>query len=125
MIEITKGFGFDAAHTLTRAIDTESSRRIHGHSYRAEIAVRGARDSETGMVMDMGRLEGLLEGVRDGLDHRFLDDINDLGPGTLENLAVWIWNRLELDCTGLARVTVYRDSANESCSYWGEADDAK
>jgi 6-pyruvoyltetrahydropterin/6-carboxytetrahydropterin synthase len=125
MIEITKGFGFDAAHTLTRAIDTESSRRIHGHSYRAEIAVRGVRDSVTGMVMDMGRLETLLEAVRDGLDHRFLDDINDLGPGTLENLAVWIWNRLELDCAGLARVTVYRDSANESCSCWGDADEAK
>lgn len=125
MIEITKGFGFDAAHTLTRDIDADSSRRIHGHSYRAEIAVRGMRDASTGMVMDMGKLEHLLEGVRDGLDHRFLDDIADLGPGTLENLAVWIWNRLEPDCAGLARVTVYRDSANESCSYWGGADDAK
>ena len=29
-------FFFDAAHTLERAIETESSRRIHGHTYYAE-----------------------------------------------------------------------------------------
>jgi 6-pyruvoyltetrahydropterin/6-carboxytetrahydropterin synthase len=75
--------------------------------------------------MDMGQFERLLEATRDGLDHRFLDDIDGLGPGTLENLATWIWHQLEPDCVGLARVTVYRDSAFESCSYWGETGDAQ
>jgi 6-pyruvoyltetrahydropterin/6-carboxytetrahydropterin synthase len=41
MFELSKQFRFDAAHTLERSIDTESSRRIHGHSYRAEVTVRG------------------------------------------------------------------------------------
>ncbi len=124
-MEVTKGFAFDAAHTLRRDIDAEPSRRVHGHSYRAEVTLRGRPDPATGMIIDMGRLERTLAGVRDGLDHRFLDDVEDLGPGTIENLAVWIWNRLQGVCDGLARVVVYRDSAQESCSYWGDAADGR
>ena len=32
MFELSKTFGFDAAHTLRRKVDAEPSRRIHGHS---------------------------------------------------------------------------------------------
>lgn len=125
MIEITKCFGFDAAHTLQRDIDAEPSRRIHGHSYRAEVALRGRPDPRTGMVMDMGHLERAMAEVRDGLDHRFLDEVADLGPATLENLAMWIWTHIGPKCAGLTRVTVYRESAQESCSYWGEMHDGR
>ena len=120
MFELTKGFRFEAAHTLlSRAVDAEPSRRIHGHSYRAEVVVRGAPDPVTGMIIDLGVFERALVGVRDGLDHRFLDEVAGLGPATLENLAVWIWRGLAPVCAGLARVTVHRDSNEESCSYFG------
>ena len=33
----------EAAHTLERSIDAEGSRRIHGHTYTAEVMVRGER----------------------------------------------------------------------------------
>lgn len=120
MFELTKGFRFEAAHTLaSRAVDAEPSRRIHGHSYRAEVVVRGAPDPATGMIIDLGVFERALAGVRDGLDHRFLDEVAGLGPATLENLTVWIWRGLAPVCAGLARVTVHRDSNEESCSYFG------
>ena len=120
MFELTKGFRFEAAHTLPgRAVDAEPSRRIHGHSYRAEVVVRGTPDPATGMVMDLGVFERALEGVRDSLDHRFLDEVAGLGPATLENLAVWIWRGLAPVCTGLARVAVHRDSNAESCTFYG------
>jgi 6-pyruvoyltetrahydropterin/6-carboxytetrahydropterin synthase len=77
MYELSKRFYFDAAHTLRREIDTESSLRIHGHSYRAEVTVRGAPDPESGMLVDLGLLERKLAEARDALDHRFLDEIND------------------------------------------------
>lgn len=120
MFELSKQFRFDAAHTLDRLIQTESSRRIHGHSYRAEVTVRGRIDPVTGMVVDLGVLEGLMEEARDALDHRFLDEINDLGPATMENLSRWIWDHLKPVVTNLFRVSVYRDSSGEVCSYWGE-----
>lgn len=120
MFELSKQFRFDAAHTLDRIIDTQSSRRIHGHSYRAEVTVRGRPDPKTGMIVDLGILEREMEGARDALDHRFLDEINDLGPATMENLCQWIWLRLAPVISNLWRVSVYRDSSGETCSYWGE-----
>lgn len=119
MFELSKQFRFDAAHTLHRVIETESSRRIHGHSYRAEVTLRGQPDPDSGMLMDLGLFEQALNETRDGLDHRFLDEINDLGPATMENLAAWIWRRLEPQMPRLARVTVYRDSGGETCTYFG------
>lgn len=120
MFELSKQFRFDAAHTLDRVIETESSRRIHGHSYRAEVTVRGRPDPITGMVVDLGLLERAMEEARDGLDHRFLDEVNDLGPATMENLSRWIWNRLSPVIGNLHKVSVYRDSGGDACTYWGE-----
>lgn len=120
MHELSKQFRFEAAHTLQRMIDAEPSQRIHGHSYRAEVVVRGRPDPESGMLVDLGLFERALEDARHGLDHRLLDEINDLGPGTLENLSAWIWRRVRDVCPGLSRVTVYRDSTGDTCSYFGE-----
>jgi 6-pyruvoyltetrahydropterin/6-carboxytetrahydropterin synthase len=120
MFELSKQFRFEAAHTLQREVDAEPSRRIHGHSYRAEVTVRGAADPRSGMVIDLGVFERALADARAGLDHRFLDEVPGLGPATLENLSVWIWRRLVGRCSGLFKVTVYRDSEGDTCSYFGE-----
>ncbi len=124
MFELTKQFRFDAAHTLRREVDAESSARIHGHSYRAEITIRGRPDPTSGMIVDTTIFERLLADAHDALDHRMLDEINDLGPATLENLSAWIWRRLEPTLPGLYKVQVLRDSANESCTYWGREERA-
>src|SRR3569833_193068 len=107
---------FDAAHTLDRASETESSRRIHGHSYRAEVTVRGVPDAKSGMVVDLGLIERALGDARNTLDHRFLNESYDLGPATLENLSAWIWKKIAPIFPGLVRVTVYRDSGAERCT---------
>src|ERR1700722_18582613 len=117
MWELTKSFRFDASHTLDRSIDTDASRRIHGHSYRAEVTLSGKTDPKTGMVMDFGLLERQLSQAREGLDHRLLDDVEDLGPPTMENLAAWIWRRLAPATDTLVQVTVFRDSQGESVTY--------
>jgi 6-pyruvoyltetrahydropterin/6-carboxytetrahydropterin synthase len=123
MFELSKQFRFEAAHTLERAIGTEGSRRVHGHSYRAEVAVRGVPDRASGMIVDLGLLDRSLQTVRDGLDHHFLDDVQGLGPATLENLAVWIWRALTANGVTPSRVLVARDSSGESCLYTGPDDD--
>ena len=119
MFELSKQFRFESAHTLDRTVNGEASRRLHGHSYRAEVVVRGRADPNTGMVLDLGLLERALEDARLGLDHHFLNKVPDLGPATMENISVWIWRKVSKTCGGIARVTVYRDSAGEACSYFG------
>ena len=123
MLEISKQFRFESAHTLHRAADGETARdaskRIHGHSYRAEVVVRGNADAKTGMVVDFGTLERAIDEARVGLDHHFLNEVPDLGPATMENLSIWIWHKVAANCSSLSRVTVYRDSTGETCSYFG------
>lgn len=119
MFELSKQFRFEAAHTLERAISTDSSRRIHGHSYRAEVTIRDVTDPVTGMVIDLGLFARLLSEVRDGLDHRLLDDVPELGPPTIENLSLWIWNKLTKHYPTLTKVIVFRDSEGETCTYFG------
>jgi len=60
--------------------------------------------------------------VRDGLDHHFLDDINGLGPATLENLSAYIWRALTANGVTPSRVVVARDASGDSCLYTGPDD---
>ena len=117
MIELSQSFGFEAAHTLARTIETEGSARIHGHSYRAELVLRGPRDPDSGMLVDLGVVAEAIKVLRERLDHRLLDLIEDLGPGTMENLAAWIFGVAKPLLPQLARVVVRRDSLGQVCSF--------
>jgi len=119
MWELTKSMTFEAAHTLNSTTLGATAEEIHGHSFRAEVAVRGVPDEATGMVMDLGLLEAALVDVQRTLDHRFLNKIAGLGMPTLENLARFVFERVK-HCGCVTRVTVYRDSCHEACSYFGD-----
>src|SRR4051812_32740226 len=108
-LTLSKRFFFDAAHTLRRDIESEGSRRIHGHTYCAEVAVRGPLDAATGMVIDLGLLRERLDAVRAQLDHRLLDDVRGLGIPTLENLCLFIARAMADLRPPLSRVRVWRD----------------
>ena len=118
MWELTKSFRFEAAHALQGTTLGAASEEIHGHSFRAEVTVRGIPDPSTGMVLDLGLLERSMAEVRKMLDHRLLNKVEALGQPTLENLSRFIWERLQASGE-LTRVSVHRDSCGESCSYFG------
>ncbi len=117
MIELSQSFGFEAAHTLERDVGTEASRRIHGHSYRAELVLRGEPDGSSGMLIDLGRVADIIETLLTRLDHRLLDEVDGLGPATMENLARFIYRYAKPDLAPLARVVVRRDSIGQACAY--------
>lgn len=114
--ELSQRFFFEAAHRLDRDVETESSRRIHGHTYYAELSVRGTPDPATGMVVDLGVLRALAEEARGRLDHRMLNDVEGLGPPTLENLCQFLWRHFEQKGCIPTRVSVRRGAMGDSCS---------
>ena len=118
MWELTKSFRFEAAHSLAGTSLGEVSEEIHGHSFRAEVVIRGQPDPATGMLADLTRLETELDALRSMLDHKLLNRIERLGLPTLENLSRFIWERVE-HVGHVVRVSVHRDSCGESCSYYG------
>jgi 6-pyruvoyltetrahydropterin/6-carboxytetrahydropterin synthase len=113
---VSQRFFFDAAHTLKRDIEVEGSRRIHGHTYHAEVWLSGQRDPATGMVIDLGLLRRRLDEVRERLDHHLLDDVEGLHPPTLENLCLFIADALPEFHATLARVRVWREALGDSCT---------
>ena len=112
---ISQRFFFDAAHTLRREIEAEGSRRIHGHTYHAEVSVSGVPDTVTGMVIDLGLLRQHLESVREQLDHHLLDEVPGLGAPTLENLCSFIAGLLSGMNPPPTRVRVWRDALGDAC----------
>ena len=118
MWELTKSFRFEAAHSLKGTTFGAASEEIHGHSFRAEVSIRGTPDPVTGMVLDLGLLERSMAEVHKTLDHKLLNRVEALGPPTLENLSRFIWDKLQ-HAGQIARVSVHRDSCNESCTYFG------
>src|SRR3569832_1882100 len=117
MWELTKSFTFDAAHALPNTTLGEASQEIHGHSFRAEVTLRGMPDPNTGMVMDLGLLTARMSEIQKMLDHKFLNKIEALGLPTLENLSRFIYERLQ-HVGHITMVSVHRDSSHESCTYF-------
>lgn len=113
--ELSQRFYFEAAHTLRRTIETEGSLRIHGHTYEAEVTVSGFPDSKTGMLVDLGDLRQQVARVKEMLDHRFLDEIEHLGPATLENLCGFIRKQLKPTLPQLSSVMVERKASGDRC----------
>lgn len=120
-MEICYRFGFDAAHFFDTYPDGHVNRQMHGHSFQVEVALEGEPDPRTGFVTDFGDLERSCALVRAALDHRLLNSVDGLSRPSLENIAVWLWQRLAPRFAALARVTVRRDSSGQSCTYRGPA----
>jgi 6-pyruvoyltetrahydropterin/6-carboxytetrahydropterin synthase len=118
MWELTKSFRFEAAHALAGTTLGQASEEIHGHSFRAEVTIRGRPDPSTGMVLDLGLLDSRIAEVRSMLDHKLLNKIDAIGLPTLENLSRFIWERVQ-HAGPVTKVSVHRDSCNESCTYYG------
>lgn len=124
MFELSQTFSFDAAHTLKRQVSPEEaagSRRIHGHTYTAEIMVRGERQPASGMVVDLAVLREVIAGIRSQLDHHFLDEVIGLGAPTLENLCVFIYTQARQHIPQVSGVVVSR-AAGDRCVYRPQAD---
>lgn len=83
--------------------------RMHGHSYGLEVAVRGplkTRGPARGMIEDFDRIERIvIERVLDVLDHRSLND--HIENPTAENVALWVWTRLERAILQLDEVVLW------------------
>jgi 6-pyruvoyltetrahydropterin/6-carboxytetrahydropterin synthase len=93
-------------------------RRLHGHSFRVEVRVRGVPDPALGWVMDFADLKAAWAPLDDALDHQYLNDVPGLENPTSEVLARWIWARLLPTLPGLAAVAV-RETCTSGCVYRG------
>lgn len=117
-VEIVKDFRFEAAHFLPNVPEGHKCRRIHGHSFRGELAIRGEVDPVTGWVVDFAVLKATLDPIVAQLDHYLLNDVEGLSNPTSEVLAAWIWDRLAPQMPMLHRITI-EETCTSRCHYFG------
>ena len=118
-MEIYREFTFEAAHRLPRVPDGHKCARLHGHSYKVQVHVRGDVDPATGWVMDFAEIKKAFRPLQDQLDHYYLNEVPGLDNPTSENLARWIWERL-IDQLPLSEILV-RETCTSGCVYRCEA----
>lgn len=92
---ITKRFGFESAHFLPHVPEGHKCRRMHGHSYQVWLHVGGDMDPQLGWIVDFSEVKAAWKSLEQQLDHRLLNDVEGLENPTAENLASWIWERME------------------------------
>jgi 6-pyruvoyltetrahydropterin/6-carboxytetrahydropterin synthase len=128
MLRLSRRYTFSAAHRLCRREwdDARNSRIYgrcansdgHGHNYRLWVTVEGQPDPETGMIIDLKRLDRVVEeSFLQRVDHRFLNyevpEFQTTVP-TSENLCRLISRILapRLQPVRLARVTLHETNHN-------------
>lgn len=106
-MDIFKIFTLEAAHRLPDVPEGHKCARLHGHSFRIEIHVRGEPDPHTGWVMDFADIKAAFAPLYDQLDHHYLNDIAGLDNPTSENLARWIFEHLQPALPALNKIVVH------------------
>jgi 6-pyruvoyltetrahydropterin/6-carboxytetrahydropterin synthase len=118
-IELRKTFQFESAHLLPHLPKAHKCRRLHGHSFKAEIVVAGPCDARLGWLMDYADITAVFKPLWEKLDHHYLNEIPGLENPTSENIAIWIWKHLKPKLPQLTEVTV-AETCTAKCVYRGD-----
>jgi 6-pyruvoyltetrahydropterin/6-carboxytetrahydropterin synthase len=133
---LTRRYRFSASHRLHNdSFGEQQNREVygkcnnphgHGHNYALEVTVSGKVAEDTGMICDLGELDGCVaEQVLAKFDHQNLNlrsELADVVP-TTENLAVVIYDilRREFKAARLEQVKI-EETAKNSFTYSGGAE---
>jgi 6-pyruvoyltetrahydropterin/6-carboxytetrahydropterin synthase len=117
-VRLVHEFRFEAAHRLPQVPDGHKCARLHGHSFKIELAIEGPVNEKTGWLIDFGELHRLWAPLHDLLDHHYLNEVPGLENPTSENLARFIWQKMKPSLAPLSRVTVY-ETCESRCEYEG------
>ena len=118
-MDIYKEFHFEAAHQLPNVPPGHKCARLHGHSFHVRLSVQGDAPEPAGWVMDFAELKASFKPFLEQLDHHYLNDIPGLDNPTSENVARWIWKKLQPLVPLLSQVEV-RETCTSGCIYRGD-----
>ncbi|MEP7001589.1 MAG: 6-carboxytetrahydropterin synthase [bacterium] len=134
-VTVTRRLMFNAAHRVHNpALSDEENSRLfgkcnnpngHGHNYTLDVSVRGSIDPQTGYVLDLGVLKGIVEEhAVNKIDHKHFNLDVEFMRGvipTSENIIVAIWRELEpaIRPATLVRLVLW-ETTNNYVEYTGD-----
>lgn len=132
MIEISKDFEFEAAHSLPHLPYTHKCHNLHGHSYKLRVTCAGELNKELGWVIDYADIAKVVNTIITAIDHTNLDQLftvpprpktTDAGtprvptthktrPSTAENLAIWFYDQLKSELPNVVEIQIKETSSS-------------
>ena len=111
--EIEKDFQFEAAHYFGHADANDLFKTIHGHSFAGTVRIQGDAQEDKGWIRDLWKIDQIVQAAIKPLDHVLLNEVEGLAQPALEQIAKWIFERLDPQLPGLSCVEVRRPSCGE------------
>ena len=113
LFEIEKDFQFEAAHYFGHADANDLFKKVHGHSFKGKVTLQGDPQDDKGWIRDLWKIEQIINETIAPLDHTLLNEVEGLSVPSLEQIAQWVFERLDPKLPGLTCVEVGRPSCGE------------
>ena len=112
---ISKSFYFEAAHKLNNTKNIKN-KNLHGHSYFVEVFLIDLenKSEKLGYVLDFNIFNKKIDKLKNILDHSYLNDIKGLKNPTLENIGLYVFDKMINQKLNVCKVLVKRESCGES-----------
>jgi 6-pyruvoyltetrahydropterin/6-carboxytetrahydropterin synthase len=104
--DVFREFTFEAAHRNGSAPPGAINGRLHGHSYRAVVIVRGEVEERLGWLVDFADIKDICKPVIVRLDHRNLNEIAGMNDTSCADLSLWLSAAMAYVLPGFARCEV-------------------
>ena len=110
---------FDAAHRLVGYKGKCSN--IHGHRWKVEVFVTGKKLDNIGILLDFEVIKKGLQKIVEKFDHSFLNDFEEIGNPTSENISKYIFKNMKNNAGSvkMEKVRVW-ESPEAWCEYSAE-----
>ncbi len=109
-VHLWRRYRFESAHRLPNVAPGHKCGRMHGHGF--EVILHADQDlGGRPLGVDYDHIDALWASIHAELDHACLNDIPGLENPTSENIAAWIWQRLQPQLPELSWVTVYETAS--------------
>lgn len=121
-MEIFKIYQIEVAHFLPNVSQDHPCRHVHGHTIFIELHFSGPVDPKMGWIVDFAEIDKVFMPIKQHLDHKLLNEIEGLENPTSENIARWIWPKVNMYLPQLSKIIV-KENPTSGCSCKGDHDE--
>jgi 6-pyruvoyltetrahydropterin/6-carboxytetrahydropterin synthase len=115
--EISATVPLEAAHSLDMAGNPAHNRQIHGHSFLVTAVVAADALNDKGWIVSLEKLESALREALAPLEHQLLNDVEGLGPSTMENIMTFVAGRMEKAGFAVSRMEIERPTLRQKAAF--------
>lgn len=124
-MELSRSFTFEAAHRLPHVPPDHKCARLHGHSFRVTVTVRGEVDPRLGWLIDFAALDDAWAPLHRVLDHHYLNEVPGLENPTSEHIAMYVGHQMRIPAGARLHSVTVHETCKASCTWFAPTEGAK